>query len=815
MSFLVVCGAIASSGNYAVSQVIGDNTLGTENSLVTSPIPGTLQIDGGATRGTNLFHSFSDFSVPSNGIAYFNNALNIQNIMTRVTGESVSNIDGLIAANGTANLFLINPNGIIFSPNASLRIGGSFLASTASSLNFVDATQFSATNPQTPPLLSISVPLGLQYGGNAGSIQVQGSRLQVPNGKTLALVGGNVQLNDALLEAPGGRVELGGLAGVETIELNLDDNNLRLSFPDGVALADISLSNAALVDVSGEGGGNIQVQGRRITLTDESTISANTLGSQNGGSIFLRASQLSVQDGSVISAGTFGTGSGGTLTVIASDFVELIGISADGLFPSSLSTSTHDAGQAGELRVDTRRLIVRDGGRVSASTFGTGKGGTLIVNASDAIELTGVRGKFFSGLFTRTIMGNGTAGDLRIATGRLIVRNGALVDAGTFDTGKGGSLFVNASESVEVMGTSPDNRFASALSVRVNPGAKGDAGNLVIQTRRLLVGDGAQVSAGTSGAGNGGRLTVSASDFVELIGTSANGFPSRLTTQTFNVGTAGDLTIATGQLIIRDKAQVAVNSRGTGNAGNLEVTASSILLDKQGQLTAETALGQGGNISLQVQDLLLMRHGGGISTTAGTAQAGGDGGNIRIDTDFIVAAPTENSDITANAYTGRGGNINITAQGIYGIEFRPKETSSSDITASSQFGVNGVVTINTPDVDPSRGLAELPVEPVNVEVAQGCQAGGKQASIEFFNRGKGGLAPNPYEPLSSNGIWEDVPAPTQRTASSASADRVAASPTTSPNKIVEAQGWLMNEKGHVVLVAQMPTSHSQGRCRLH
>jgi large exoprotein involved in heme utilization and adhesion len=275
------------------------------------------------------------------------------------------------------------------------------------------------------------------------------------------------------------------------------------------------------------------------------------------------------------------------------------------------------------------------------------------------------------------------------------------------------------------------------------------------------------------------------------------------------------LTIATGQLIVRDKAQVAVNSRGTGNAGNLEVTASSILLDKQGKLTAETASGQGGNISLQVQDLLLMRHGGGISTTAGTALAGGDGGNIRIDTDFIVAAPTENSNITANAYTGRGGNINITAQGIYGIEFRPKETSSSDITASSQFGVNGVVTINTPDVDPSRGLTELPVEPVNVEVAQGCQAGGTQASIEFFNTGRGGLAPNPYEPLSSNGIWEDVPAPTQRTASSASADRVAASPTTSPNKIVEAQGWLMNEKGQVVLVAQMPTSHSQGRCRLH
>jgi large exoprotein involved in heme utilization and adhesion len=276
-----------------------------------------------------------------------------------------------------------------------------------------------------------------------------------------------------------------------------------------------------------------------------------------------------------------------------------------------------------------------------------------------------------------------------------------------------------------------------------------------------------------------------------------------------------------GALIVRDRSRISVSSELTsttnsvGKAGDIEVQARSILLDKAGEIRADAASVDGGNIVLNVKDLLLLRDHSPISTSAGIENAGGNGGDITINAPFIVAVPSENSDITANAFTGRGGNINITTQGIYGLQFRPRATPLSDITASSQFGVNGVVTINTPDVDPSRGLAELPVEPVNVEVTQGCQGGGTQASVEFFNTGKGGLAPNPYEPLSSSELWEDMPPLAQRTASSVSADSASASPATPPNKIVEAQGWLMNEKGQVVLVAQMPTSHTQGRCRLH
>jgi large exoprotein involved in heme utilization and adhesion len=303
---------------------------------------------------------------------------------------------------------------------------------------------------------------------------------------------------------------------------------------------------------------------------------------------------------------------------------------------------------------------------------------------------------------------------------------------------------------------------------------------------------------------------------VEVIGTSANGkTPSGLFVETSGAGTAGNLRIDTRQLIVQDEAVISVNSVGTGRAGNLEVTAGSISLQNQGFIAATTLSGDGGNIILQVNDLILMRQGSEISTTAGTAQTGGNGGNITINADFIVAVSKEDSDISADAFTGRGGNINITSQGIYGIEFRPKETPLSDITASSQFGVNGVVEINTPDVDPTRGLANLPDDPLNnVEVAQGCQTGGKQASIGFFNIGRGGLAPNPYEPISSSEIWEDVPPPTHRTAFSASADSASISSATPPKKIVEAQGWIINEKGEVVLVAEVPATHSQGRCRL-
>jgi large exoprotein involved in heme utilization and adhesion len=455
---------------------------------------------------------------------------------------------------------------------------------------------------------------------------------------------------------------------------------------------------------------------------------------------------------------------------------------------------------------------VRDGAQVSASTFGTGKGGTLSVTASDSVEVIGesADSQVGSGLFART-SGEGDAGNLTIATGRLLVRDGAQVSASTFGTGKGGTLSVTASDSVEVIGRSADGQRPSGLFAQTD--GEGDAGDLTITTRRLLVRDGALVSTATRSTGEGGTLSVTASDSVQVIGTSADGqVSSRLTAQTIGAGNALNLTIATQQLTIQDGAEVSVSSTGTGIAGVLQVEADVIRLDNQGKIRADTS-GGGGNINLSTGDLIL-RRGSSISTDA----RGRDitGGNITIDTDNLVAVPKEDSDITAKAQESFGGRVIINAFGIFGTQFRPQDTPLSDITASSALGpqFNGLVELNTPGIDPSRGLANLPTEVINAsnQIAQTCGAGGREGrENEFIVKGRGGMAPHPYEPLSPNDILGDIYLPagfsspsnskpiTSRTVTSQSATSNAKPP------IVEAQGWRINDKGQVVLTAAAST----------
>lgn len=701
----IICLATASTG---LSQSITeDGTLGTN---VTSPDNLHYTITDGSRTGDNLFHSFNQFSVPVGGSAFFNNTPDVKNIISRVTGGSVSNIDGLIRANGNANLILINPSGIIFGANAELNISGSFLASTASSLNFGDRTNFAATI-SNPPLLTVSVPVGLQFGASPKEILMQ-SKLMVRPGKTLALVGGDLTLNGSKLTAWGGRIELGSVGDSSFVSLTPIDSGWVLGYEEVQNQQDIQLSQQALVSASGVRSGDIQVYGRSVTLSDGSQI----------------VNETSAQ-------------SGGALTVDASESLEVIGSSPDGKKNSSILSSTTGTGSAGDLTIKTQRLIISNGGAVSAYTFGEdgGAAGNLTINAEDSIEVIGTNadGRIPSILATATF-GSGAAGNLAIATGKLIIQNGGVVSASTASDGAAGNVAVNAKESVDLIGTSASGGIPSSLR----------------------------------------------SDALVLIDAPPN-IQQEFDLSGSVTGDAGDIKITTQELSIRDGAQLAVSNEGSGNGGKLEVTADSLQVDN-GRIIASTSSGEGGNMKLKAQNLIL-RRGSQISTTAGGS---GNGGDITIDTNIL--ATLEKSNITANAFEGQGGNINIQTQSLF-------LSPDSKITASSDLGIDGLVEINPLDINPSSGLVNLPQEVVNVEglVAQNCTVDPRQASSQFVVTGRGGLPPNPSDLLSSDPILTNLGTRVPRAKSP-----IATSPnppSLASVSIVEAQGWMIAANGDVIL----------------
>ncbi|MGB7413985.1 MAG: filamentous hemagglutinin N-terminal domain-containing protein, partial [Thermosynechococcaceae cyanobacterium] len=280
----------------AQSILTPDQTLGAESSRVErqiQPTPTDL-ITGGARRGQNLFHSFSDFNVGQGQAVYFSNPNGINNILTRVTGGSVSNIDSILGVRGNANLFIINPNGIIFGPDASLDVGGSFVATTANAIQFNEQDSFSATSPQTSSLLSVQPSAFFFNQVNSGEITNQsqapfrsigtaatGARtttgLGVPEGKSLLLVGGTVNLDGGGVNSIFGRVEIASVQAGQTLGLNATDGELALQSLPSVQAENINAQNASVTNGStsttqGARGGLIRFQGKNLVLTNSSII---------------------------------------------------------------------------------------------------------------------------------------------------------------------------------------------------------------------------------------------------------------------------------------------------------------------------------------------------------------------------------------------------------------------------------------------------------------------------------------------------------------------------------------------------------------
>ncbi|MCP2726932.1 two-partner secretion domain-containing protein [Limnofasciculus baicalensis] len=1171
------------SNRNALAQIIPDSTVNTN----VNQSGNIFTITGGTPVGGNLFHSFEEFSPLSGTEAFFDyNVTDISNIISRVTGNKISNINGLIHANGTANLFLINPNGIVFGPDAALNIGGSFIASTADSIEFADGTSFSAKNTQNPPFLSINVPIGLQYGSNVAAVEVQQSNLAVSPNQTLGLFGGNVTINGGKLLAPGGQISLGGLVGEGTIGIQ----NIIPSFPASVQQGNVTLSNGAMANVTtATNGGNIAVNSNNlnissgsqllagittnsgiagatagdilinatgdISLSDRSlidnTVSSGTLG--NGGNINITANSLTLTSGARIATVTQAAGKAGNIEIDTNN-LDISGFTSDGLFSGILShsqpmssgatgniiinqnnnpqgtirlanrgfiaTATDSSSNGGLIEVNGKDIILESGGQILTSATNSGSAGDIIINATGSVKMMGSSNDFITSPFTgltvfnldnlpfttqfnsevessetiphislqrtpdqiisgKTVLatanqgfdyysftinqpnsrviididggngylnipgsldteivlfnkdtgetvannddnntrlggggsitnqdsyisttlspgnyvigvgefdvvpssvhllegdridrgdtytlqvslpnpgnanpispnpfnpnnfnpnygnksgfasvtqtsgntgsltinagqlvmesgsnitatssgagsvggitvnaatvnidnssvfnttrdkgdagsiiintdnlnmnhfgllnisnfGKGNTGDIRVNSINVNLATGAIIQNNTYGQGNTGRVIINASETVALDGQVNGSRGGIA-NIVAGDSAVGNAGGIEINTRSFLVINSGAVISNTYGEGNGGDITINASDRVILDGSSNNGFTSSLlnrvrargrgnagdinvTTRLFSmsngaqlinrtegIGDPGNLNINADEIILNnstiyssvestaigngrqlnlnartisltngskvnastsgigDAGQIfleatqsitlnnseistGVNNQGTGKGGDIEIKTPSLILDNRSSLTAATASGEGGDIRLHLNDLLLLRHNSQITATAGTTGAGGNGGNIEINAPFIVAIPGENSDITANAFEGNGGKIQITANSIFGLEFRDKLTELSDITASSELGVAGVVEINTLNVNPSTGLVQLPgtLTDTNDQVIVGCAAA---RGNSFTITGRGGLPEDPTATIRGQTVWRDL-----------------------------------------------------------
>ncbi len=723
---------IAAWSGSAASEVTLDGSLGGAR----GPLPGPdfeIGADFGRRVGSNLFHSFGAFNLSASESATFSGPNGIKNVLGRVTGGSGSNIDGLLRSTiPDANLFLLNPAGIVFGPSATLDVQGSFHASTGDFIRLADGRRFDAVPSANDALLTTKPPQAFGFLGrqDPAPIEVNGSSLQVPDGKTLSLIGGDIQVRGSQLIAPAGRVNLASIDAKAEVTLGPDDLVVEPRGRGGAA----TLSEGSLIDTSGEGGGSVFIRGGEFVM-DRSEVRSITRGNKNGGAVSFEAKQGELRNGARIGTIAMSSGRAGDVLVEA-DRVSLSGDESPSLsgLPGGIGSAAFDSGAAGTVVVKAKDVEVRKGAAISTLTRGSGRGGNVRVEA-DRMSLFG-DGAFFpffpTGIITaavgQTSVRAGSAGNLTVKTGDLKVRNGARIASTTeANAGRAGNVLVEA-DRVALSGDQslfPTDLPGGIGSVAIDS----DAGAVTVKARDLEVRNRAVIGSTTRGSGRGGNVLVEA-DRVFLSGP----FPTGIGARPLGNGATGTVTIKAGELQVHNGARISSTTAGSAPGGDIIVTADEILLDdasitsestsdspdagrsgeifiqatdsfrlfNDSQVSVQTQQAVAGDITLHVGFLLHLREESSITTSVapGTDEKGtGSGGDINIDPVFTVL--DGGSQIIANALEGSAGNIRIRTHFLF-------RSPDSEIKASNRFGVQGNIEIDSPETDLNAGLVPLP-----------------------------------------------------------------------------------------------------------
>ena len=618
---LLLCASVL-LGNGAIAQPIPDDSLGEESSTLNrgavNGLPAEL-VGGGARRSQNLFHSFQDFSIEAGNRVYFANPSEIESIFARVSGDTPSQIDGTLGVDGSADLYFLNPNGIVFGADANLDILGSFFATTAAGLKFADGYEYKATPARGSDVLTVSIPIGLQTNAlpQQGHIENAGNLL-LNRQQTVTLLGHTLN-HSGSLTVPEGNIVL--------------------------LAEEIAIANNASLDVSGERGqgtiligGDFQGQGNLPTASETAvspgaTLSADATVRGNGGRIVVWSDGATYFAGRASARGGPQGGDGG--------LVEVSGV--EKLVYRGQVDTRAAAGEVGTLLLDPTNIEIVEA--VDADTFDPqdidefsdpdlGDGVTRI--AADALALAFANVQLqatenitfnadvvtlFPGVglvaeagndivFNRSVQASG-GGDLRFVAGSDIAFNGVDAYAYTF----GGNAELEAGGVVSLL---------EGAQVDTAP-FFGDSGNLDVTAQRLTMTGGAQLIAGSSSGGTSGTLTVKADD-VQLLGfgvsqsgegaTGLFGFSREI----FGDSSNGNIFVDADRVVIADGATIGSPSNNSQPGGSVTVIGrESIRISgfnpsgtgietgefRSGIFTSSFANGNAGTVELRADNLTI------------------------------------------------------------------------------------------------------------------------------------------------------------------------------------------------------------------
>ena len=670
--------------------------LNTQVTLSATPPPGKTQFDiTGGTRpggGPNLFHSFGQFNVPNNNIANFLNdsGLATSNILGRVNGGNISNIFGTIQTTGfgNANLFLMNPAGFLFGPNATVNAGGMVSFTTADYLRLADGVRFNAApHAAADALLSVAPVAAFGFlGSNPGAITVQGSQLTVAQGTGISLVGGNITMQSgtldngtvqaAQLSAPSGQINVVSVGKPSHPHVGGEVTNGAGFVATGFkSLGAITVSNGSTIDTSGIVGsghaaGSVSIRGGQFVM-DDSSITAVPGGpaglSQINGNVEVTADQVALSNHSTIDTSTprgpptSFTGSPGNITFNVNTFSSTDStISArvtDNTVPSGAVTIQGLQGAGTSAHAVSLTNTVVD----TSSLFGNlGVAGPIVIRA-DNIALNQ------SSLSAIALVDGGGGVITLDSKGRIESQNSRISTTANF--GSGGTIDLKAGTGIDLANTTID----AHSSFFTNGGAIITMAAPVISIR------GSELRVWSGGSGPGGTINLTATKAVSLTNGTVLSADNFFGFSPFGSANGGTILINGGHLFTSQQSTISAGSTGTGNGGTIQVQAHKVEMTDTQLTTSVTGGPQsvGGTITIDANKATFNN-----SQVLSTATEG-HAGTIGIDAN---KATFNNSQVLSTATEGHGGTIGITTPKLNSI--------NSVIDATSQTGTNGTVIIS-------------------------------------------------------------------------------------------------------------------------